>query len=166
MTAGELLSALRGLGVTVRAEGDNLRLRGPAGAVLAVFRDELVARKAELLALLRGPPPGARLFFQRQADAKVCWPDEAEMWSWERGPQWFYTKDRPVPPCEPAVCPRYFIGGHSRCGRCVRVALRVVWQTCKGGEQRLRVECQVCGGFVGWLALKPDNPALEWRKAG
>ncbi len=82
------------------------------------------------------------------------------MWTWNGCPTgWFYASERPLPPHEPAAAPHSKL----RCKQCTRLALRVLWQTCAGGERRLRCECSVCGGYVAYLKLQPDNPDLEWR---
>ncbi len=52
MTAPQLLSRLRELGVEVSRQGDRLRLNGPSGAVTPALRAELATRKAELLRFL------------------------------------------------------------------------------------------------------------------
>ena len=66
MTASQLLSHLRELGVEVTRQGDRLRFNGPVGAVTPALRAELAARKAELLRFLgklehRGPSDAGRL---------------------------------------------------------------------------------------------------------
>jgi amino acid adenylation domain-containing protein len=53
MTTSELLSQLRFRQVEFWLEGENLRLRAPAGALDAGLRSELASRKAEIVAFLR-----------------------------------------------------------------------------------------------------------------
>jgi amino acid adenylation domain-containing protein len=60
MTTVEFLAHVRGQNIRLWAEGDTLRLRAPKGAVTAELRDELTARKAEILALLRASDPPRR----------------------------------------------------------------------------------------------------------
>jgi Thioesterase domain/TubC N-terminal docking domain len=63
VTASELLTELRRLDVGIWADGDRLRLSAPADTLTHDLRDQLVARKSEILALLRAaetlaaPPP-------------------------------------------------------------------------------------------------------------
>ena len=52
-TVAELLSHVRQLDVNVWAEGDRLRLSAPAGVLTGDLRDQLIARKPEVLAFLR-----------------------------------------------------------------------------------------------------------------
>ncbi len=52
----EFLSKLRALDVMILVDGDRLRCNAPAGVMTQELRDELAARKAELLTLLRGVP--------------------------------------------------------------------------------------------------------------
>ena len=61
VTAAELLAHLERLEVRVWAEGDQLRLSAPKGAISPELRAMLVERKAELLALLAllGSAPGS-----------------------------------------------------------------------------------------------------------
>ncbi len=49
----EFLSRLRSLGLTLWADGDRLRYSAPEGALTATLRDELIARKVDVLAILR-----------------------------------------------------------------------------------------------------------------
>ena len=53
MTAFELLSKLVSKDIEIRADGDRLRCNGPKGALTPELREELAARKSEILALLR-----------------------------------------------------------------------------------------------------------------
>ncbi len=58
MSALDLLNRLKRLGVGVSAEADRLKIRAPEGALTPQIRDEIAARKPELLRLLtaqRGP---------------------------------------------------------------------------------------------------------------
>ncbi len=52
MTLSEFLSQLRALDIRVWAEGDRLRYSAPTGALTPGLREELVARKEEILAFL------------------------------------------------------------------------------------------------------------------
>ncbi|MDJ0836974.1 MAG: amino acid adenylation domain-containing protein [Acidobacteriota bacterium] len=52
-TIGEFLHHLRGLGITLRAEGEDLVFKAPKGAVTPELGDELRRRKPELLAFLK-----------------------------------------------------------------------------------------------------------------
>jgi hypothetical protein len=52
VTLAEVLAAARAAGVTLWAEGDGLRYRGPREALTADFLDSLKVHKAELLASL------------------------------------------------------------------------------------------------------------------
>ncbi len=68
-TTNEFLSHLRSLNVQLTADGDRLRFNAPAGAVTPALRDELAARKSEILRFLKEakaataaqPPPIARI---------------------------------------------------------------------------------------------------------
>jgi amino acid adenylation domain-containing protein len=53
LSATELLSKLRSLNVSLSADGERLRLNAPPGVITPEVRDELVARKAELLKILQ-----------------------------------------------------------------------------------------------------------------
>jgi DNA-directed RNA polymerase subunit RPC12/RpoP len=59
MSPAELLGEARARGVILRAQGETLVVDGPE-AVVDELRPALRAAKAELLALLRAPPPGSR----------------------------------------------------------------------------------------------------------
>src|SRR4029078_241575 len=58
MTAKELLARLSELAVELRVEGERLRFHAPPGGLPPELRNELVARKPEGLALLRGRQHG------------------------------------------------------------------------------------------------------------
>jgi hypothetical protein len=103
-------------------------------------------------------PPGVRLFVEGEA-SKLCWPEEAVQWTHEGAATWFYVSERPLPPCEPALSPR----SSRRCPKCSQKDVQVVWFTCKGGKQRLRLQCRLCGAFAGWMRKDPRNPDLVWR---
>jgi hypothetical protein len=103
-------------------------------------------------------PPGARLFFENEK-SRPCLPAEAHLWCVEGGPTWFYTAEKPLPPHEPVVGPRY----SKHCGQCVRHALRIVPQVFKSGKMHLRVECALCGRFVEFVKSSGDNLDLQWR---
>jgi hypothetical protein len=110
----------------------------------------------------QSPPAGARLFFYDQA-GRPCLPQDAYAWTWERGPRWFHTAERPVPSCGPALAPRSKVC----CKTCTVRSLRLSWQATKDGKRQLRCDCQQCGGFVKYI--KPDpwvNADLEFRTAG
>jgi hypothetical protein len=117
-------------------------------------------------AVEQGVPKGARLFFS-SADARPCWPGgpikdkdpPLYFWTWEGGPGWICAADRPPPPHAPALWPRH----RRRCPGCDGRDLGVSWQTCVSGEKRLRIRCGACRAHVAYLALRPDNPELEWR---
>ena len=53
MTALELLSLLNSQDIKIWADGDRLRYNAPKGALTPDLREELAARKSELLAILR-----------------------------------------------------------------------------------------------------------------
>jgi hypothetical protein len=165
LTGHELLAALQAHGVRLEADGDRLAYSGPLGGLTDELRAEMTTRKAELLDLLRppAPPAGTRLFFQDTKGA-ICWPENAAIWTYEGGPRWWYTKEHPVPPHEPALA--LLPWKSRRCPGCSGRKLRVTWQECGEGEKRLRVECVACGRFVDWLKRKPDNAELEWRATG
>ena len=66
MTTPELLSYLRGLGVELWSEGQRLRLNAPAGVLTPMLREQVSARKAEILSFIeraartpvvKAPPP-------------------------------------------------------------------------------------------------------------
>ena len=54
MSAADLLGELQSLGVHVEADGDHLRYFAPAGAVPAALRARIAARRADVIAALRG----------------------------------------------------------------------------------------------------------------
>jgi hypothetical protein len=54
VTAAKIVRALRDRGVTLAADGNQLRFRGPKGAVTPRLLQELRDRKAEVLEFLRG----------------------------------------------------------------------------------------------------------------
>ena len=60
MSASALLARLKEAGVTVEAEGGNLRLKGPKAALGNEVLTELRANKAELLDALKISPAPAR----------------------------------------------------------------------------------------------------------
>lgn len=74
MTASELLRNLESRGVTVRADGDNLKLDAPLGVMTSADYGALRAVKPELIALLTQPPPGSirRPVTVRGARLKAC----------------------------------------------------------------------------------------------
>jgi hypothetical protein len=173
MNAAALLVRLQLGGVELKLDGDRLLCRSKRpGAVPQYFRHQIAKCRPELLALVtaeQGLPPGTRLFFEgdvppggggsRGNGSVLCWPEEATRWTWETATAWLYTADRPLPPHEPALhprCPR-------RCPKCHRQEVRVSWQVCKGGKQRLRLQCQACNAFCGWLKRDPRHPDLIWR---
>jgi hypothetical protein len=114
-------------------------------------------------------PVGVRLFFEAEEDAKVCWPrkprhwtcwpEEAHHWTFEGAPRWYYTREYPVPPLEPALAPH----ARRRCPGCSGSVLAVTWQDCGEEGKRVRVTCQRCGRYVAWLKRQPNNPDLWWR---
>jgi thioesterase domain-containing protein len=53
VTVAELLSQMRRLDVNVSVDGDRLRLSAPPGVLTLELRDQLIARKPEVLAFLR-----------------------------------------------------------------------------------------------------------------
>jgi hypothetical protein len=53
MDITDLLTELRGLGVSISFENDDLRLKAPKGTLTAELRSELSARKPEIIAFLR-----------------------------------------------------------------------------------------------------------------
>ncbi|THA41327.1 hypothetical protein E6R62_38010, partial [Streptomyces sp. A1136] len=52
----QLIAQLAELGVSLTCAGNDLRVRGPAGALSPALRAELGARKAELVAHLQSSP--------------------------------------------------------------------------------------------------------------
>ena len=60
MSASALLAQLKEAGVSVEAEGGNLRLKGPKGVLGNEVLTELRANKAELLDALKTPPASTR----------------------------------------------------------------------------------------------------------
>jgi len=102
------------------------------------------------------------MFFGNEG-GRPCLPEEARSWTWEGGPAWFSTADRPVPACEPVLAPHSKV----RCPRCVRRVLRLSWQVFADGGRHLRCDCVACGALVKYI--KPDpwtNPDVEFRAAG
>ena len=55
MSAAELLSRLRALGVQLRIDGGELRVSAPKGVLTAELREQLTAAKVELTELLQSP---------------------------------------------------------------------------------------------------------------
>jgi hypothetical protein len=114
----KMLAEARLAGLTVRAEGGRLIVRGPRR--LEAMARRLLSRKAELLKLLPGadetpggtlaesdadeaagryyyPPSGTPLYFQDEA-GRPCSRGEAYLWTWEGAPSWFHVSAYPVPP--------------------------------------------------------------------
>lgn len=60
MSVGALLQELRRLDVNVWSDGDQLRCNAPAGVLTPALRDELRARKADIVAFLRSAEAAAR----------------------------------------------------------------------------------------------------------
>jgi hypothetical protein len=54
MSVDNLLAELKRRGVTLRADGDKLYVRAPVGALTDELRQAIRARKAEIMATLRG----------------------------------------------------------------------------------------------------------------
>ena len=63
MTEPTLIAALRARDVHVWADGGQLHVNAPAGALTSELRDQLQQRKSEILEFLRGP---AELSFSQQ----------------------------------------------------------------------------------------------------
>jgi len=59
MTAAELVTHLRTLGIQLVADGDRLRCSAPRGALTDVLRAELAARKSEIVAWLHANGGGS-----------------------------------------------------------------------------------------------------------
>jgi hypothetical protein len=76
MTAGDLLQRLQELGVEVRADAGELRLRGRGVVLTADLRRELRAHQAELVALLDVHHERRRL---RELGESQAWPAEVLM---------------------------------------------------------------------------------------
>ena len=53
MTTAEFLSHVRNLGITLWAEGDRLRCRGPEAAITSALQADLSKRKSEILEFLK-----------------------------------------------------------------------------------------------------------------
>jgi hypothetical protein len=170
MTATDLLQDIRRLGLTIKAEGDALRV-APAGRLPPELRDAAKIHRRELLALLRplrvsvpASPPvpraGARLFFSDDW-GRPCKAEGAYMWCWDGAGRWLYARDFPVPAHTLALRPDY----PARCPSCARREFRVAWQEFSNGTMHLRCECGVCGRFIKHLKPPPNNLALEYRAA-
>ncbi len=107
MSAADLLARLRAAGLSVLAKGDNLVLRPPE-ALTAALRAEVLAAKAELLAVLRAAdpvPPVAPLFsddgrFQRTDDRAPTGPPARPVAALPTGAgEWLAARTDPVPGC-------------------------------------------------------------------
>ena len=169
MTATDLLQDIRRLGLTIKAEGDALRV-APAGRLPPALREAAKTHRRELLALLRpasvsvlappAPPAGVRLFFS-DAWGRPCKAEDTYMWCWEGAPRWLYARDFPVPSHTLGLRPDY----PARCPHCAQRSLRVAWQEFSNGTMHLRCECGVCGRFIKHLKPPPNNLALEYRAA-
>jgi len=57
LTAGEILVSLKRLGVDIRLNGENLRLKAPTDVLTPALQAELKARKPEIIRFLRDRPP-------------------------------------------------------------------------------------------------------------
>jgi hypothetical protein len=160
--AWDLLARLHALGASVQAEDGRLAVRVTVGGLPDELRALVGAHKNDLLALLRppAPPPGSRLFFEGEK-GKLCWPEEAERWTWEGALRWYYTREHPVPPCEMALAPHV----RKRCPNCSRIAFRVVFRDIKGGKRQLQCRCVACDALVCCLPQEPGNPDLGWKAA-
>jgi hypothetical protein len=126
VSAEALVKGAQAAGLTIRAEGDRLVVRGPRSA--EPLARTVLGRKAEVLAFLgrqelradRPPPPGdsepapdhagvaeeVGLPPRPPADAELivvdrsarpCPSAKAFMWTWVGAPRWFYAADVPVP---------------------------------------------------------------------
>jgi hypothetical protein len=82
-TAADLMDRCRGFGITLYLEGDELRFRGPRGAMTPELRQVVADNKAALVALLRPPPslasavPAERpqsVYLPCSCPTGVCWP--------------------------------------------------------------------------------------------
>jgi hypothetical protein len=162
MKATKLLAELQLAALELKLRNGKLQCRSLRhGSVSKYYRRQIDKCRPGLLALVMadsGLPPGTRLFFEGDKSA-LCWPEESVQWTWEGAPSWLFTADRPLPPCEPALHPR----SGRRCRVCQQALPGVSWQTCMNGEKRLRLACQRCGVFCGWLKKDPRNPDLIWR---
>jgi hypothetical protein len=168
MTAAQLLQDVCRAGFALKCDGESI-LVAPAGQLPPDLRAAIKTHRRELLDLLREPtvsvsagtptpPPGARLFFS-DADGRPCKAEDAYLWCWEGGPEWYYTYKNPPPPCCLVLRPDSPV----RCPGCARRSLRVAWQTFSNGTNHLRCECAVCGRFIKHLKPPPDNVCLEYR---
>src|SRR5262249_45695163 len=150
--AWDLLARLHALGASVQVEDGRLAVRVALGGLPEELRALVGAHKDELLALLRPPavPPGARLFFEGEK-AKLCWPEDAERWTWEGAPRWYYAQEHPVPSCKPVFAPHV----KRRCPSCSGVAMCIAWREIKGGKRQLQCRCAACEALVCCLPQDP-----------
>ena len=99
------------------------------------------------------PPARAQFYFGAE-DAKPCRPEDAYLWTWEHGPEWYYAVKVPVPEYNLAIRP----GARSRCPQCgEQKNLKVVQVTFSNGTEHLRCDCGRCGKFVSHLGRPPKN---------
>jgi hypothetical protein len=88
MTAADLIRRARSAGVELFAEGLELRFRAPVGAMTPDLHAALAADRAEILALLAGPPASDP---EPPASAPAPWPPrptELAAWPVERREAW------------------------------------------------------------------------------
>jgi hypothetical protein len=162
MKATKLLVELQRAAFELKLEDGQLLCRSrQRGPIPEHYQQQIARCRPDLTALVMidtGLPAGTRLFLEGEKSA-LCWPEDALQWTWEGGSTWIATADRPLPPCEPALHPR----SGRQCRQCQQPLPVVSWQVGKNDEQRLRLQCQRCGAFCGWLRKDSRNPNLIWR---
>src|SRR5262249_15607780 len=104
------------------------------------------------------PPPAALLFFA-DANGRPCKPEEAYMWSWERGPGWFYAREHPVPACVSSLR----ADRRTRCAGCASGESRLSWTQFKNRTMHLRRAGAGGGGSGGYVN---PPPAIDGGRAG
>lgn len=104
MTPAALLARLRALGVDLRADGDALRYRAPAGVLTPELRQELIEHKEELLELLRpatlpagcavrfvGPSP---VILGPHGENPIDFRFDVDKQAWVHDPGWWREKQK------------------------------------------------------------------------
>ncbi len=102
LTTADLVAELRRRDVLLQAEGGNLRVNAPQGALTSELRAQIAGRKAEILALLRRPPGGGGRDLPADAVAREAIPiarlDRPLPLSFSQQGLWFLDRLEPGKP--------------------------------------------------------------------
>jgi hypothetical protein len=114
--AANLIDQCRRRGIALYLDGDELRFRGPRGAMTQELRQAVANARADLIARLRPipadelfiapsilppcPPKGAVIFGQDER-GRPAGPEAAYMWTWPGVNRWYYVREHPIPDGHP-----------------------------------------------------------------